>query len=174
MPFSLIVLAAIVVWVLFSARRPAGTEATAARTKWFTTGLLILLLGLVLARFGQWLAVAGLALLAVLRRSMPLLLRLVPLLLRSRRVPFGGGAPPPGSGQPSGSGYDRGWHKNSPRTSRMDRQQALQVLGLSEGATEQEILDAYRILIKKVHPDRPGGSTYLAAEVNEAKSVLLS
>ena len=174
MPFLLIALAAIVVWVLFSVRRAPESEATTARNKWIITSVLLLLLGLVLARFGEWLAVAGLALLALLRRGLPLLLRLVPLLLRSRRVPFGGGAPPPGSGQPSGSGYDRSWHQNSPRTSRMDRKQALQVLGLSEGATEQEILDAYRILIKKVHPDRPGGSTYLAAEVNEAKSVLLS
>jgi hypothetical protein len=59
-----------------------------------------------------------------------------------------------------------------PRGSRMSRAEALSVLGLFEGATPDEIRAAHRRLIKQAHPDK-GGSSYLAAKINEAKDVLL-
>jgi hypothetical protein len=59
-----------------------------------------------------------------------------------------------------------------PRSGAMTRAEALAVLGLSEGASRQDIKAAYQRIISGLHPDR-GGSDYLAAQVNEAKDVLL-
>jgi hypothetical protein len=89
---------------------------------------------------------------------------LVPALLAAllRWRPFG---PRKGSGDEASSGNSR--------STRMSRAEALKILDLQEGASDDEIRDAHRRLIVRIHPDR-GGSTFLAAKLNEARDVLLN
>src|SRR5918993_2618096 len=58
-----------------------------------------------------------------------------------------------------------------PRTD-MTRAEALAVLGLAEGASEEEIKAAHRRLIRRTPPDA-GGTADLAARINRAKDVLV-
>ena len=70
------------------------------------------------------------------------------------------------------SGNADGSHGRRGRPGSMSEQEAYQLLGLAKGAGREEIARAHRALMKKFHPDH-GGSTDLAARVNEAKDVLM-
>jgi hypothetical protein len=67
---------------------------------------------------------------------------------------------------------DQGQRQGRASSGAMSRREAFEVLGLAEGAAAADIIRAHRTLMKKFHPDH-GGSTTLAARVNQAKDVLM-
>jgi hypothetical protein len=169
----LVVLLVVVILTTVAAGKGAGRHDRAGSSRrraasgrvspyWFVAAIV---LGVVMLRFGMnAIVVAGGMLLAVLRGLLPLV-RLLPLFesLRRHTVSDGGRAGP-GSARPDGNGSPR-------RPTRMTRAEALQVFGLDESATREDVQREYRRLMRQVHPDL-GGSSYLAAKLNEAKDVL--
>ena len=113
--------------------------------------LLLAAVGVVLLLTGR---VAGLA--ALLVGLSPWLARALrlPQLWRLLRDGVPAAAPPPGGMQA------------------MSRAQAYAVLGLAPGATPAQVRAAHRRLIRANHPDR-GGSTWIAAQLNQARDLLL-
>jgi len=61
----------------------------------------------------------------------------------------------------------------APGSGPMTKEEAYKVLGLEAGATTADIRKAHRRLMQRLHPDL-GGTSFLAARINEAKDILLS
>lgn len=126
-------------------------------------GWAIILLLLFLAASGKLnvlFAMVGVAI-AFIVRLMPVILHYAPQLHRLWQLLNGG--------RPS---YQKTSARQQPRGG-MTKAEALDVLGLKPDASKQDIVNAHRKLISKLHPDR-GGSDYLAAQINLAKKTLLA
>ncbi|KAH7620102.1 putative Mitochondrial import inner membrane translocase subunit TIM14-1 [Nannochloris sp. 'desiccata'] len=54
----------------------------------------------------------------------------------------------------------------------MNRREASQILGIRESAPDEKIKEAHRRIMIANHPDA-GGSSFIAAKVNEAKDILM-
>ena len=78
----------------------------------------------------------------------------------------------PGWGAADEAHADRGSAGRARINSAMTEDEAYDVLGLAKDATPEDITRAHRSLMKKLHPDH-GGTTSLAARVNEAKDILM-
>jgi DnaJ homolog subfamily C member 19 len=137
---------------------PRLSRAAKAKAYHVTLGLGAILLLLFLLRVGAvWPALVGMGVWALIRLVMS------PWLARRKES---------SQSATDGPRSKRG-NTAASRPFEMTRRQALEVLGLQEQATKDEVVRAYRELMKRVHPDR-GGSARLAAEVNRAREVLLA
>src|SRR5690606_16515034 len=118
----------------------------------------VALLLILLAATGRlhWLGALIGALLPFLRQLLDLAVRYGPHWLRHRRERAQGGA------------QQGGQQQRAPSPDAMGREEALATLGLRDGASRDDIVQAHRRLIQRLHPDR-GGNDYLAAKINRAK-----
>jgi hypothetical protein len=59
-----------------------------------------------------------------------------------------------------------------PQDKPLDRKEALNILGLEEAASDEDIEAAYKRLMKKLHPDQDG-SDWMASKLNAARDFLV-
>lgn len=62
--------------------------------------------------------------------------------------------------------------QQAPGKQAMSKEEAMEVLALKPGYTKDDVIQAHRRMMQKVHPDR-GGSDFLAAQINSAKETLI-
>lgn len=65
------------------------------------------------------------------------------------------------------------WQPRKRSSQAFSRAQARALLGVGEGASRRDIVEAHRRVISKVHPDR-GGSNEKVHEANAARDILLA
>jgi hypothetical protein len=119
---------------------------------WQAGAILLVVLSLLLVAMGKlhWIGAAIAALFTGLKTAWPWLAQYVPKIL----------------------GKKQNHTQNSAGDMPSTREHALEVLGLEEGSSKEDIIQAHRRLIQKCHPDK-GGSEYLAAQLNKAKDILI-
>ncbi|MFT5117074.1 MAG: DnaJ family protein C protein 19 [Kiritimatiellia bacterium] len=159
--FQLIIIIFIVLIIisLRNIRREAPKKRAALILRYGLYAMALLLVGLVITGRVHWIAVAGAALLPILKPLFALALRFLPFIKKKTTT--------------NGSKNDTNTNdSNQSVTNLMDTDQALKVFGFTAMETEERIVQRHRELIQKNHPDR-GGSDFLAAQVNQAKTVLM-
>ncbi|MBO6503216.1 MAG: DnaJ domain-containing protein [Kordiimonadaceae bacterium] len=134
----------------------ANAEIKSAKRSltWAIVGV-CLVLGLILIATGKALLAAVPAGFALFRMAGPALAKLALGRLMSGKL-----------------GGKTGKKSSESSQAQMTRAEALEVLGLEDGASKSEINEAYRRLMGQVHPDK-GGSDWMAAKLNAARKTLL-
>ena len=118
--------------------------------------LLIVIVALALSGRVSWILAAGAALIPIVKFIFLFLWRSLPLIqmwMRSRKS-------------------KEGKNFSSQKNDELTETEAWEILGLEPGSSDEEIVQAHRELMQKIHPDR-GGNNYMATKLNLARDLLL-
>ncbi|MGZ8162442.1 MAG: J domain-containing protein [Methylobacter sp.] len=161
----LVLLLIVIVWFAVNRILKTSPAVIAKYAKVFFSGIIGAVL-VYLAATGRlnWLFAFLGVIVAFIFRFMPILLRYAPQFYKLWLEFI--------AAKQTGSQNTSGRQSNVGNKGTISVEEAYEVLGLKKGASEQEIINAHRKLMQKVHPDR-GGSDYLAAKINLAKKILL-
>ena len=169
MLYILLALVALVALYTLIGRAESDVARERLRKLMWTVGIVVFAVFMLRVGF-HWIAVAAGAMAALLTRGLSLL-RYMPLFKRAYSAYQHRGQAD--SDDPENPFTGRSGHDVSgARRFGMSHEEAREVLGVKENANRDEIMRAYRELMRKMHPDQ-GGSTFLAKQINEAKQVLL-
>ncbi|HSG04674.1 MAG TPA: DnaJ domain-containing protein [Marinobacterium sp.] len=154
-PVGLFLIALVILGGWFWYRRQPSEKRPMAAFKLCLIIIGLALLYLTVTGKLHWIGAFFAALLPLLPKLFAWLVRGIGLLrfLRKQR-PAGGG------------------RRTNPPSGKLTEAQAREILGVGPKASRQEIIDAHRRLMQKVHPDR-GGNDWLASQLNSAKEMLL-
>lgn len=157
--YILVFIIAAVIWFkVFLQKTPDERKPFIKKSVLYAIALSFFLLAII-GRL-NWIVAALSVLMAFVLRFLPLALRYAPQLQRLWSMFRERG------------NFTAGNSGNVHHAGTMTTEEAYKILGVGMSATRQEITEAHRKLMLKNHPDR-GGSSYLAAQINRAKEILL-
>lgn len=132
--------------------------------RWALPALVALFVVLAVTGHLNWLFAAVASVFALGKQLLPSLIRYLPMLAQMKKGTS--------SGEQARQQSSNEGNNTAQRNGKMDVAQAHETLGTQPGASKDEIIQAHRKLVQRVHPDR-GGSAYLTQQINLARDVLL-
>lgn len=153
-----ILLLLLIVWALKYARQLPPAQK---RKFWLKIGLTLAVAGVVaLTLTGRihWIGAVLAACIPLAGRGINLAMKIIPLWLARKTN--------------TRQEQSQNSTQQSNNSGSMSENEAMEVLGLTQPYNKEDIVEAHRKLMQRVHPDR-GGSDHLAAKVNQAKESLI-
>lgn len=161
-------LALILIAILWTLLRRYGRlteeQRKEALKRWALPAVIALFVLLAVTGHLNWLFAAVASVFALVKTMLPSLLRFLPMLAQLKK-----GTSTEDQARHEGAGRGNG---STQANAEMNLKQARETLGTEPGAGREEIIQAHRKLVQRVHPDR-GGSAYLTQQINLARDVLL-
>jgi len=154
-PFVIIILCVLLISSLLWLKRQQPNQRPRTLLKILFIIATVLIVILTISGRLHWLGAALLAVLIFVKKYSFILLRVFPFLRQLLDKKH------------------KSTSQHVPTHGSLSRQEALEILGLTDDASQEEILTAHKRLMQKFHPDH-GGSNFLASQINQARDALIN